>query len=297
MTTVATQAELQTQIARQVFERFEGTAWVRATLFFAEVGGASTSVADGRGADGGEVVQKRGARIRWGETFSQLKRLMADPVKGAWISSEMTLTREGKFTFTFNYDRRVYWYGSLDTPYDPPTDQEVHPGVDSWREEFENFPRDPAYLPDWAPAASQPTSQLNGSSQTPELLERALAMQVGLPPNLAGLAEHQYWLVLVDDIEVELKELFQGELYRDLLVEVQDHGRAYDGLWQDVLASVAPLLELESTEPLSPTELELWRGLASVSALDDRGRAEQRRELFEAIVEIIGYQIDTRLAQ
>ncbi len=42
------------------------------------------------------------------ELLGRLKKLMADPEKGAWISVSVALSGDGEYGFTFNDDRQVY---------------------------------------------------------------------------------------------------------------------------------------------------------------------------------------------
>lgn len=258
MATVARQGELQVQIARELFGLLGGLAWRRAELVWSSAGGVSEVALrtwDEAGDPDEPDVQPAGIDA----LFRELKETMSSPDAGAWLSAGLTLTVEGQYNYDYNYDRRFYWDSGLDDMFaGPGPGVDVWPDDDMWVAEFAAFPRRPEAMPAWAPEARPGPSEENLTR-----LSRALAADVSLPAELAGLDRQPGWPELLAAIRHEVITKIQSEDYLGLLDELDRHDseRAFDGLWQDVYAVLgAPLIEKgPAARPLA-----LWRGVLAV---------------------------------
>jgi Immunity protein YezG-like len=70
--------------------------------------------------------------------FKELRKLTAQPGKGAWYGAVFTVDRAGKFDVTFDYDTKPAFPGGIED--------------ESYLKDLEAFPRDPEYIPEWMPA-------------------------------------------------------------------------------------------------------------------------------------------------
>jgi hypothetical protein len=73
--------------------------------------------------------------------FAELRDLLYEPGKGAWLSATFRMDNTGKFSVDYDYENRP--------PFHP------QPENESWLLDLERYPRDPEFLPTWMP---RPTS-------------------------------------------------------------------------------------------------------------------------------------------
>jgi hypothetical protein len=266
MTTVADQASLQTAIATELYGALRTAAdWSSAEMFWSSVDDSSQMSL--------EVINDQGAvsypDVPWSldDKFRELKAGMADPEKGGWLSVVIKLAREGRYTFGYNYDRRVYWNPDAPTPLDPPAHGDLDPDDAAYVAEFERFPRSAEYLPEWAP--SRPPAD-----HDQDRIDAILAVPAPVPAQLQPLADQWGWPDLLQGAEEAFGRRLHSEPYRSMLDEVsrRDGDRVADGLIQDVIAD----LMASHLDPRPARDvIRVWRGLAAVRGLPEPDGLDQ----------------------
>jgi len=184
--TLAEQNELQTMVAKRVFAALRTVEWSRAELFWSRLGGSASGWVKTYDAPGG-AGRPRNFRFDHAP-LEALKKAMFVPGAGTWFSVTMTVTPEGRFAVAYNYDRRVYWDVRSPSPFDKPDSAVLLPTDDNWLDEFERYPRDPEHLPAFAAGLKRFPREVH-----PEPLRRAIEATVGLPADLAALADDADW--------------------------------------------------------------------------------------------------------
>jgi hypothetical protein len=300
MTSLEQQNELQKKTASQLFGILTGRPWTSAVMFYSEVVRNSHMWGEAKDAEGKTFYFDYPDAIA--DSFRELREAMTDPEKGAWLSAVLKLTAEGRFTFEYNWDRRVYWNPELDDPLQVP-DGERYPDDSRYVEEFELHPRSAAYLPDWVP--SRPPAD-----HDQDRIDAILAIPAPVPADLQPLAEQWGWSDLFEGAEEAFGRWLGTEPYRSLLDEIsrQDSDRVADGLVQDVIG------ELMGTyvDPRPAKDvIRLWRALAQVRRLTEpdgldqldpeaplertsKVTAEIRGDIIEALAAVIDAKIETR---
>lgn len=71
--------------------------------------------------------------------FADLRREMADPQRGAWLTGKIHIPRTGEATFSFDWMTKPTW-GDLGEFED-----------DFYLDDLRAFPRTPENIPDWYP--------------------------------------------------------------------------------------------------------------------------------------------------
>jgi hypothetical protein len=264
MTSLEQQSELQKATASQLFGALKGRPWSSATMFYSEVAGNSHMWGEATDTDGKIFYFDYPRGIS--QSLSELKAAMSDPEKGAWLSVMLKLTAEGKFTFEYNWDRRVYWNDELDDPLLAPANA-PDPDDSRYVEEFERHPRSPAYLPAWVPSPPP-------ADHDQDRIDAIMAIPAPVPAELQPLAEQWGWPDLLQGAEEAFGRRLGSEPYRSLLDAVsRRHGdRVADGLVQDVIADVMA----SSVDPRPAKDVvRLWQGLAGVRGLAEPGSLDQ----------------------
>lgn len=85
--------------------------------------------------DDGTIVSVWNASVDFSLAFDELREAMHREGTGAWYTAVVTVTRDGRITFDFDYDSEPAW----DISADPQT----------YVEDLEMFPRDLAHQPTW----------------------------------------------------------------------------------------------------------------------------------------------------
>jgi hypothetical protein len=301
MTTVAEQASLQTAIATELYGALRGPAnWSSAEMFWSSVDDSSQMSLEAFNDQGAVSYPE----VPWSldDKFRELKLAMADPEKGAWLSVVLKLTKEGRYAFDYNYDRRVYWNPDAPTPFEPPLHGDLYPDDDAYVAEFELFPRGAQYKPSWV--SSRPSAD-----HDQDRIDAALAIPVSLPEDLQPLRDRWGWPDLITVAEEAFARRISAEPYRSMLDDLhrENTDRVADGLVQDVVADVMAA----SVIPRPARDgVRLWRELADVrgqtepSSFDqldqdvplDRSPAgaQIREDIYVALAEIVDAMIRTR---
>lgn len=245
MASLAEQTELQTTIAQRVFGGLRSLDWSTAELFWSGVNGMSAGWVITRNAEGAEGYPDPGQRAIDHHTLMALKDAMAVPGTGAWISMTMTLTAQGRFTFSFNYDRRVYWDVDGLDPFEDPG-FESSPADQDWLDEFEKYPRSPENLPAFV-AQLKPGAALQVDQ---DVLSRALDAPVTLPASHAALSGADGWADVLVVIADAAKRRFRAGDYPELLQSPysQDGNRSEEALIEDVYGDAVDLILPEGTD-------------------------------------------------
>jgi hypothetical protein len=137
--------ELQTELARASFLALQGEDWVVAHRSFLEAGQVRFGTNDFDRADGskGSVPSPRAVRELW----PRLRAAMTDGDAGTWLSAELEITPQGRFDFTFNWDRRP-WMNTRSDLLDP-QEPGAGPSDEDWLEDFRLHPRRAERTPVW----------------------------------------------------------------------------------------------------------------------------------------------------
>lgn len=140
---------LQSELARAFFVALQREDWAVAHHARLQTAAGGFGVTGYRRADGSEdsVPLPRAARELW----PRLRAAMTDDVSGAWLSAELEVTADGRFEFTFNWDRRP-WMNTRTGLLDPPEHRTTGPSDEDWREDLRLHPRSPERTPDWLAA-------------------------------------------------------------------------------------------------------------------------------------------------
>jgi len=109
------------------------TGWTHGRYQASVVVGRSEDELAVRLADGTQSLVDPPARVR--ELVPWLKHRMYQPGRGTWLSATFTVVSDGNMYPEFSYDAEPGWAR-------PVTDQ-------TYRDELEAYPRDPASLPRW----------------------------------------------------------------------------------------------------------------------------------------------------
>jgi hypothetical protein len=179
----------------------------------------------------------------------------------------LKLTADGRFTYEYNWDRRVYWNGKLREPLLAPAGK-PHPDDFRYVEEFDLHPRSADYLPDWVP--SQPPAD-----HDQDQIDAIMAIPAPVPAELQPLAGQWGWPDLFDGVEEAFGRWLGTEPYRSLLDEVsrRDSDRVADGLIQDVIADV---MTSYVDPPPAKDVVRLWRSLAHLRGLAEPDGLDQQ---------------------
>jgi hypothetical protein len=298
MTSLEQQGELQKATAGQLLGALKGRPWTSAMVFYSKVAGTDHMWGEAKDAAGKTFYFDYPEGMS--QSFSDLKVATSNPETGAWLSVVLKLAADGKFTFQYNWDRRVYWNHGLDDPLLAPA-AKPYPDDSCYVEEFERYPRSAGHLPPWAP--SPPAA---GHDQ--DRIDAIMATPAPVPTELQPLAERWGWPDLLGGAEQAFGRWLGTEPYRSLLDEVsRQHGdRVADGLIQDVIADV-----MASSVDSRPAKdaVRLWRGLAAVRGLAEPAgldqldpeapldRSEAAAQIRGDIVEALDAVVDAKVAR
>ena len=118
-------SDAQTAVGHALFDSLPRDGWVSCTVDYlstVSMAESKVNVTDNSGAS--ELVEPPIGMIM---AFKNLRELMASQGRGAWLSSTVTATPDGKCTFDYNYDTRPDWT--------------VEPTDESYIADLEKFPR------------------------------------------------------------------------------------------------------------------------------------------------------------
>lgn len=256
------QQQLQTEIARATFSALSREDWVTSWTFYSECAGSSFMQSPYVKSTGGEGSIPP---VDPGKLWSQLRGVMADPVSGAWFSSELSLTREGKFSFSFNYDKRVYDGTHPGAPFEPPeTKNTLWPDDEAWVEDLRKYPRSREAMPGWLVALVDAAAVRAANTPDPEVVfADALGAVTGLPERVAPLVGVPGWRDVFASVTDHTVARIRSGGYNDLADPGRQPvwGRLVSQLAEDVFSDVwAEVFAVQRVGFL----VELWREWAGV---------------------------------
>ncbi|MDO4241127.1 MAG: hypothetical protein Q4C71_01155 [Microbacteriaceae bacterium] len=137
------------RITRGWYDSMPRNAWREASLFWAPGGKAvysSVTAIDHQGRPHSVTLPPDVH-----QALGELRKEMADPRRGAWLSVFAKLTPDGALDADYNWEHRVFWGEHPGAPWQPPA-----PGVApvpsdaDFAQDFAEFPRTAEFTPDWA---------------------------------------------------------------------------------------------------------------------------------------------------
>ena len=127
--------ELQASAAMAVCESIEPTDWRKAVLNYAESGRDASIYMDLIFADDRTERVMKPPHL---PTFREIRREMATPNHGTWFSAVLTVSRDGSYSYDFNYDTKPDWGYH-------------EPSIDDYLMDLEMYPRPADEVPSWYP--------------------------------------------------------------------------------------------------------------------------------------------------
>lgn len=207
--------ELQQQAAMPLLSYLRHREADRAKLYWSEIGSAAVGrlYLEFAGGD-----RRRGdVPLEAMDALSALRAEMAEPSKGAWLSTLVEVDASARLRMRFNYDHRPYWnIGSA--RFEPPqTDEAPMPGDAAFVADLQRFPREARLIPDWYP------QQVDVHS-VDELITDSLSVPV-LVDEYAGLTDVPLWQALAEQIVSGTASALAGLSRRDDLNDPELRGR------------------------------------------------------------------------
>jgi hypothetical protein len=287
---LAGQGELQTSLAKRLFGSLRSMDWSTAECFSYSIGEQKSGWVVTRD-DQGTPGYPEYPLIDF-EALTELKKLMADPITGTWFSVSFTVTKQGRFTFSYNYDRRVYGETTTPTPFDDPGYRAMIDDQD-WLDEFRLYPRSPEHLPVFV-ANLKPTEPLVVDQQA---LRVALGTPIPLAAGDAPLADADGWAEAIAVIADAAKSRLRQGKYPELLQSPysNDWKRSEEALMEDVYTdAVASILRNGDQHRLR----RLYASLRSAGiGAEANGEAKAiRGEVVSVIGRLVENDVLTRLA-
>ncbi|WP_043347498.1 TNT domain-containing protein [Beutenbergia cavernae] len=167
------QQQQQMDAARALHAAVQSHDFAEATIEWSQAGAQHSGRAHVHTRDGGVVrIDVPDGAVT---ALGQLRREMAEPEKGTWLSTTLTLARDGRTSITFNYDERPYWNSPGPTMAQAPAGEPI-PTDEQWDADLRYYPREPSLVPPW----------LRDSVATPGAASRALRTRLdasGYPPS------------------------------------------------------------------------------------------------------------------
>lgn len=207
----------QERLARRLLDIMNAgcgpSGWSRARWWYAEIDGTTRARLTGWDEHGRELRRVPG---NWDDDgrWSRLRSAMAGPETGAWLSASVDLVAGARFSWTFNYDRRVYVNG-LEPDYLAPSEHlPAEPTDDEYAADLARHPRSPENLPDWYPRAVRPPPPPRPRPPADNPLTRAIRRQPNLfgpYTDLVGAGDWERVFVLADDRVLALLKRFAAD--------------------------------------------------------------------------------------
>jgi uncharacterized RDD family membrane protein YckC len=233
----------QEEAALAVFRAVSRSAeapWVRVRVFWSEIAGNVSTFLD-IWDEQDEQDERSSVRVprEVHEPLRELRRQTERPGEGAWLSTFLTVTADGRYAYEYNYDRRPSWTNS-DDPLsghadDPPTDE-------SLVADLEQHPRRPESLPAWYPVA-RPAAGQGPVEAGPERVPARLPP----PSSVADLVTMPGWAEVWESVVVHLDRVLSPDVARGLAAkpeaervrEIDDVvGDAWRAVWADRVTSL-----------------------------------------------------------
>ncbi|WP_209560349.1 hypothetical protein [Frigoribacterium sp. PvP032] len=245
-----------------------GAPWARVRVFWSEIAGNVSTFLD----IWDEHDERSSIRVprEVNEPLEELRRQTERPGEGAWLSTFLTVTAEGRYSYEYNYDRRPSWTNA-DEPLsghadDSPTDE-------SLLEDLARHPRRPESLPAWYPVARPAADERPVEVEVePERATTPLAP----PPSVAHLVAIPGWADVWQSVVGTVDRVLRPEVVRELArspreERVQETDDAADDVWKAVWADRVTSLDAGGVVALwEPWARATGRDLALGRAVDPR---------------------------
>lgn len=262
VTTYAAMQDCQRRIVEGWLSRLPEDDWTVSYLFWGPGGSAiySQSVAIDLAGDMHSISLPNEVH----EALRELRDLMSDPQRGAWISVDIRLTDERVLEADFNWDKRFYWGTHPGNPWAPDPDPAAPlvPSDDDFRDELAAYPRELMFLPAW-----YPRPRAEHAPAADDRFANARDAAVSLPDEVKPLADAWGWPAVFTTITEAVMgnaERRTGEAAAALLGDAGEHAHddALDALVDDAVAST--LLMIDRSPALAAVRmLEAWLELRS----------------------------------
>lgn len=278
---VQASAELQRRIAQLVFSSLPAGRWTAAHSVYMQAGRVQSLSMGFTDDGGGRDSVPLGRPVA--EPWAEMRRVMADPQKGTWFSSEMFVEPTGSFRFTFDYERRPY-RGTSDLFSPPQSKSLVLPTDDAWRDDFAVYPRRAEFTPPWLAALVGDGAGSRASREAPShdvlqgspSLSVALAAALHWPEQLAGLESRWGWPdVFASASDHTVARLKSDANYVAVLAEADRRSEWagwLDSVAQDVFGDVYAEVLLRRDVSIL---VRLWRSLVEVGAVPERSGVDE----------------------
>jgi hypothetical protein len=287
--------EQQKAAAQAVFRavsRGSRVQWVRARLFWSEVGGSIGSHLAVWDADEG----KSGVPVpdEVDEPLALLRRETERPGEGAWLSVYVTVTTEGRYSFEYNYDQRPSWTNSRDPLSGGPGGA---PSDDSLLADLARHPRRPEALPAWYPVR-RPAGDEPPTNTEPERPTTPLAP----PPSVADLVAMPGWADVWQSVVGNVDRVLRPEVARQFArtpqaERVQETDDVVGDVWKAVWAERVTSLDAGGVVELwEPWARATGRDLALGSTVDPRadvGAPLDPNSPLDLVLQDVGDVVDT----
>lgn len=127
--------ELQDEIVSATLDAVSGADWTTATILYRKVAKYGEAEMIVTAADGSTSQPKLPSDVVF--AFSDLRKAMATPNHGTWLSAIVTVRKDDVADFEFNYDQQPNW------------NVEVAPEI--YLEDLDLYPRPADEVPSWHP--------------------------------------------------------------------------------------------------------------------------------------------------
>lgn len=269
-----------------------GAPWARVRVFWSEIAGNVSTFLD----IWDEHDERSSIRVprEVNEPLKEVRRQTERPGEGAWLSTFLTVTAEGRYSYEYNYDRRPSWTNS-DEPLsghadDSPTDV-------SLLEDLAQHPRRPEALPAWYPVA-RPAADARPVDVEPERATTPLTP----PPSVADLVAIPGWSDMWQSVVGTVDSVLRPEVVRQLArtpreERVAETDDVADDVWKAVWADRVTSLDAGGVVALwEPWARATGRDLALGGAVDPRadvGAPLDPNSPLDLVLQDLGDVVDT----
>lgn len=290
--------EKQKEAALAVFRAVSRTSrveWVRARLFWSEIGGSIGSFLAVWDAD--DVRSGVPVPDEVDEPLGALRGETERPGEGAWLSVFLTVTNDGRYTYAYDYEHRPSWTSTSDPlsghPGDSPTDE-------SLIADLARHPRRPEALPAWYPTGEP--GPADAPVARPSSDRDAEQAPLAPPAPVADVVALPGWDVVWQAVVAHLDRVVGPVVARELastppgerVRETDDLVRAvWDGVWDD---TVVPLDGQGVVRLWEPWARSAGRDPEIADAVDPRSRPSSPDAPLDRLLQDVGDVVDGLVA-